>query len=169
MQCTFSSSLPTHFLVKSCVNQLSFPYYIAKELEGEAADDPDRKKGVSKVKFYLVDAKSADELPVPFLSATAFAYHIFIQIYINNLQKYEPIHVFTEKNDVPRRPSQAPRKASDSALPKRLSGDAAPRRASDGTPRKSGSRKYSGEENRKSKEVNPRASGNSFTLFVYFS
>ena len=53
--------------MKSNVNQLSFPYSIAKELEADALDDKDRKTGVSKVRFYLVDTKSAESEGFPVL------------------------------------------------------------------------------------------------------
>jgi hypothetical protein len=68
-----------HYLVKSCVHQLSFPYSLAKELEEDAPDDKDRKTGVSKVKFYLVDSKSAAAFPVLLLS---FPYLFTIPLFI---------------------------------------------------------------------------------------
>eukprot|EP00026_Physarum_polycephalum_P000699 Phypoly_transcript_00700.p1 GENE.Phypoly_transcript_00700~~Phypoly_transcript_00700.p1 ORF type:complete len:1398 (+),score=261.86 Phypoly_transcript_00700:104-4195(+) len=120
-----------HKGIKSYVNQLAFPYSLAKELEADTQDDKDRKTGVSKVKFYLVNAKHAAGLPI-----------------------YEPTHSFNKKsNEIPRRPSQAPRKSSDSAILTK-SAEAVPRRASDGSTMKSGGPNKSGDSSpRRSGEV----------------
>jgi hypothetical protein len=64
--CMYTFVFTLRSLVKSSVDQLAYPYAIAKELEAQAPDDKDRKTGVSKVKFHVVDTKLAEGFPVLF-------------------------------------------------------------------------------------------------------
>lgn len=78
--------------VKNKVDPLSFPYSLAKELEADALDDNERKKGVSKVKFYVVDSTTADMFPVWifFLFALSAQYIATFHISSNFLSNLNP-------------------------------------------------------------------------------